>query len=680
MRLLWLGAALRAASVLAQGISSCPGYIASNVQDSSSSITADLTLAGNPCNAYGDDIKDLKLLVEYQTGSRLHVKIYDAEERVYQIPDDILSMPKPGDSSGPRDLEFALEENPFSFSVRRTSNNQVLFNTSGQALVFESQYLRLRTSLPNNPNIYGFGENADPLRHDPQNYTHVDWNSGEAFMPPNANLYGSYPIYYDHRGGDGTHAVYLHNSNGKRINLGNDSEEFLEYNTLGGVFDFYFLSGPSPKDASAQLAGVIGFPTLMPYWGFGFHQCKYGYQDTLETAAVVANYSAANIPLETIWNDIDYMDYRSTFSLDPLRFPLSKMREFVNYLHHHNQHYIVMVDPAVASRDYPPFHDGVEKNAFMKEDNGTLYTGVVWPGPTNFPDWLAPHTQDFWDEQFGNFFNANSGVDIDGLWIDMNEASNFCDYPCPDPKKYSIEGRDPPRPPPARMSSPYDIPGFPADFQPKCVATVTFNVGALVPGGNDLLLFGDTVSIGNNTPFYAPNMQGSNGSWSLTAQFPANSKVTYSYPLYTHEGLYIFEAQNRTLHTQDCGSVSSVSDDWSVPNTSAVAVPDVFYSPVQTSTSKFDFNSSDPAGSMKGLPGRDLISPPYNIGTYDGPLSSQTLPTNLHHANGLAEYDVHNLYSSMMGRRSRNSMIKRRPGKRPLMYGSKTSYLPDTPR
>lgn len=575
-------------------------------------------------------------------------------------------MPKAED--GPGDLEFALQENPFSFSVRRTSNNQILFNTTGQALVFESQYLRLRTSLPKDPNIYGFGENADSFRHDPANYSHVDWNAGEAFMPANANLYGSYPVYYDHRGSDGSHAVYLHNSNGLKVNLGVDSEQFLEYNTIGGIIDLYFLSGPTPKDLSTQFADLIGYPTLMPYWAFGFHQCKYGYQDTLETAAVVANYSAANIPLETIWNDIDYMDYRSTFSLDPLRFPINRMREFVNYLHDHHQHYIVMVDPAVASRDYPPFHDGIEKDAFMKEDNGTLYTGVVWPGPTNFPDWLSPNTQDFWDQQFETFFNSDTGVDIDGLWIDMNEASNFCDYPCPDPKKYSIENRDPPRPPPARLSTPYAIPGFPGTFQPKCIATVTFNINATVPGGNDLLLFGDSLSIGNSTPFHAPNMQGSNGSWSLTAQFPASTKVTYSYPLYTHEGLYIFEANNRTLKTGDCGSVTSISDQWTVPKTPAVAVPEVYYTSPQLSEGDSP-KTSVLEGSipMQGLPGRNFISPLYDIGANEGPLSAQTLPTNLHHANGLVEYDVHNFYSSLMGRSSRNTMIKRRPGKRPLM-------------
>ena len=56
-----------------------------------------------------------------------------------------------------------------------------------------------------------------------------------------------------------------------------------------------------------------------------------------ELAEVVLNYSRAGIPLETMWTDIDYMDRRRTFTLDPDRFPLEEMREFVGYLHNHDQ-------------------------------------------------------------------------------------------------------------------------------------------------------------------------------------------------------------------------------------------------------------------------------------------------------------------------------------------------------
>lgn len=50
-------------------LESCPGYTASNVQSDGGRVTADLALAGTACNVYGDDLTELKLEVEYQTGS-----------------------------------------------------------------------------------------------------------------------------------------------------------------------------------------------------------------------------------------------------------------------------------------------------------------------------------------------------------------------------------------------------------------------------------------------------------------------------------------------------------------------------------------------------------------------------------------------------------------------------------
>lgn len=52
-------------------LDSCPGYTASNVQDDGGRVTADLALAGTACNVYGDDLTNLKLEVEYQTGMLL---------------------------------------------------------------------------------------------------------------------------------------------------------------------------------------------------------------------------------------------------------------------------------------------------------------------------------------------------------------------------------------------------------------------------------------------------------------------------------------------------------------------------------------------------------------------------------------------------------------------------------
>lgn len=52
----------------AANASACPGYTATNIDVTDSGLTADLTLAGAACNAYSEDLQELKLVVEHQTG------------------------------------------------------------------------------------------------------------------------------------------------------------------------------------------------------------------------------------------------------------------------------------------------------------------------------------------------------------------------------------------------------------------------------------------------------------------------------------------------------------------------------------------------------------------------------------------------------------------------------------
>ena len=71
------------------------------------------------------------------------------------------------------------------------------------------------------------------------------------------------------------------------------------------------------------------------------------------------------------------MHLRWVFTLDEYRYPLNLMRELVSTLHASDQHYIVMVDPAVAYEDYDAFNNGAEADAFMVTANGSIYKGVV---------------------------------------------------------------------------------------------------------------------------------------------------------------------------------------------------------------------------------------------------------------------------------------------------------------
>ncbi|KAF5004620.1 hypothetical protein FDECE_8895 [Fusarium decemcellulare] len=595
-------------------LSKCPGYKAVNHRKTKSGFYADLTLAGQACDVFGIDLPELKLEVEYQTQDRLHVKILDTNNTVYQVPDSVFPRPGFGQWCSPKSskLKFDFKANPFSFTVSRTDTGEVLFDTTGSKLVFESQYVYIKTKLPKSPHLYGLGEHSDPFMLNATNYTRTIYTRDSYGVPEGQNLYGAHPIYFDHRKA-GTHGVFLLNSNGMDIFIDNKKgQQFLEYNIIGGVLDFYFIAGPSPKDVARQYAEITQLPLMTPYWGLGFHQCRYGYRDVYEVAAVTANYSSHNIPLETIWTDIDYMDRRRIFTIDPDRFPADLYKDLVDTIHARNQHYIVMVDPAVWYKgSNPALDEGLKYDTFMKEENGTEYKGVVWAGPSYFPDWFHPNSQKYWTEQFLHFFDGEHGPDIDALWIDMNEPANFYNRPYPGnnttPENFAEVDGDPPKPPPVRDGPDAPIPGFPDSLQPN------FASG----GGNNKRQVALTPQ--PRSP-YRRNRGA--GRWSSTRR---------------HWGK---------------GGWGSPGSGWQHGGKSGSGCgPD----------------------ECKGLPNRELIRPPYMIQNGAGPtLADSTTDTDLVQAGGYVQYDTHNLYGAMMSTHSHNAMRARRPDNRALVITRST--------
>lgn len=80
LRRAWVLSALIQASVLATYINpsvldACPGYSAANVRVRKDGLSADLTLAGTPCNVFGADVNKLSLNVVYETGE-LHCHLF----------------------------------------------------------------------------------------------------------------------------------------------------------------------------------------------------------------------------------------------------------------------------------------------------------------------------------------------------------------------------------------------------------------------------------------------------------------------------------------------------------------------------------------------------------------------------------------------------------------------------
>jgi alpha-glucosidase len=229
-----------------------------------------------------------------------------------------------------------------------------------------------------------------------------------------------------------SHTVYNRNAHGQEVLLRSNN---ITWRLLGGSVDLFFFDGPTPAEAITNFqTAATGYPAMQQYWSFGYHQCRWGYQNWSVLQDIVDNFKNFDIPLETIWTDIDYMDEYRDFTNDPHTFTVPTGQKFIAGIHENNQHYIPIVDsaiyipnPANASDAYPPYNRGNDSGVFLQNPDGSQYIGSVWPGYTVFPDWHSANTVPWWTNELVNW---HGNIPFDGIWIDMSEVSSFCVGSC----------------------------------------------------------------------------------------------------------------------------------------------------------------------------------------------------------------------------------------------------------
>lgn len=169
-----------------------------------------------------------------------------------------------------------------------------------------------------------------------------------------------------------------------------------------------------------QFRRMIGRSYIPPRWAFGYQQSRWGYEkeeDIYETAAL---HKKHGIPLSAIYLDIDYMEGFKDFTIDRKRFPhMEKMMEDLNS---QGIKVVPIIDAGVKIEPgYSFYKEGIEKGYFCRKEDGSYFTGGVWPGRVHFPDVLHEEAR----EWFGNGYESLIAMGAGGFWNDMNEPALF---------------------------------------------------------------------------------------------------------------------------------------------------------------------------------------------------------------------------------------------------------------
>ncbi len=318
-------------------------------------------------------------------------------------------------------LAVSIDPSTLAVEIADRAGRSLFRGHGRDAVRHDEPGFRLRAAAPDGTLYYGLGDKPDALEKRGRAY--AMWNAdrygfGEGWDP----LYKSLPFLLAVDRDAVASGLFVDCTHRIGFDLAATEADVLAIAADAPTLRFHVLAGPDPKAVLRRFASLVGRPPLPPIWSLGYGQCRYSYDSAEQALAVVRGHRERSIPLDAIWLDIGFQDRNRPYTTNPDTFP--SFAEAIEEASALGVRTVVIADlhvPAVPGEDYAPYTTGVEGDHFVKDADGTVYTGEVWPGPCHFPDFTREATRAWWGTLAAQFVADG----VAGFWNDMNEPAVF---------------------------------------------------------------------------------------------------------------------------------------------------------------------------------------------------------------------------------------------------------------
>jgi len=372
-----------------------------------------------------------------------------AKVRITVFRDGIFRVRVAPDGNFPKDFSWAVIESPEPPAVKIEENQKEIRILSGNviATIHKSPLLiqfsdaagmvyladepampmawngkRIHTwkKMPAGENYYGLGDKAGPMNR--RNRTFTNWNTDEfGWQESTDPLYKTIPFFIGLRKGM-AYGVFFDNAYRSVFDFGKESPDYFSFGAEGGELNYYFIAGPDPKKIIEEYTAMTGRSPLPPLWTLGYQQCRYSYYPESRAREIVKTLREKRIPADAIYFDIDYQRGNAPFTINREYFPT--FEKMVSDFRAQGIHTILITDLHIKkdpNHGYAPYDSGMKNDVFVKNPDGSVYVGVVWPGESVFPDFTLTRAREWWGGLYKDFVRMGAA----GFWNDMDEPALF---------------------------------------------------------------------------------------------------------------------------------------------------------------------------------------------------------------------------------------------------------------
>ena len=315
-------------------------------------------------------------------------------------------------------LRVEIDRSTLELTLRDASGK--ILQQDARPVTYSGSAFRISKKMPLDEHYFGLGDKTGPLDRRDESFTL--WNTDAyRFQESTDPIYKAIPYVLTYRAGVAC-GFLLDNTWRSNFDFGKSSRDTYSFGAENGPLDEYFFYGPSPRQVVETYAWLTGKPPLPPLWTLGYQQSRYSYYPQSRVLQVAARLRSDRIPTDSIYLDIDYQqDYRP-FTVNKKYFP--DFPGMIRKLNAENFHTVAITDLHIANypnHGYAPYDTGIAGDEFVKNPDGSVFTGRVWPGPAVFPDFTQARTRVWWGNLSRDFYSMG----IAGFWNDMNEPSVF---------------------------------------------------------------------------------------------------------------------------------------------------------------------------------------------------------------------------------------------------------------
>lgn len=216
--------------------------------------------------------------------------------------------------------------------------------------------------------------------------------------------------------------------------MGKENSNYYYFGAKDGNLDYYFIYGPEVSEVVNEYTNLTGKTPLPQLWTLGYQQCRWSYAPEQRALEIAKTFREKNIPCDTIYLDIDYMDDFRVFTWDNKKFKNPKA--FTDELKSMGFKVVTIIDPGVkVDKGYKIYDEGLKNGYFATDKDGMVYKNTVWPGDSVFPDFMNSQVRKWWGNNQKIMFNLG----IAGIWNDMNEPASF-NGPLPEDIVFNNDG------------------------------------------------------------------------------------------------------------------------------------------------------------------------------------------------------------------------------------------------